>query len=122
MTEARLALGAEGEERAAAYLVDLGYQIAARNVRAGGVELDLVVARGRTIAFVEVKTRSSARHGSPVLAVDARKQARIARGAAAWLREHAPSRVRHVRFDVVACVCEHGRWQIEHWPGAFDAP
>ena len=125
MTEARRALGAQGEARAAAYLADRGYRIVARNVRAGGVELDLVALRGRTVVFVEVKTRSSKRHGSPVLAVDGRKQARIARGAAAWLREHPTGWARSVRFDVIACLPDPqaaDRWRIEHWPGAFEAP
>jgi putative endonuclease len=128
MTDARRALGAQGEARAAAYLAGLGYRILGRNVRAGGVELDLVALQGRTVVFVEVKTRSSGRHGSPVLAVDARKQARIARGAAAWLRANSPRSVRSVRFDVIACVrapaepAEPDGWLLEHWQGAFDAP
>ena len=54
-----LELGAEGETRAARHLVRRGYRIVARNVRAGGVELDLVVRRGRIIVFVEVKARRS---------------------------------------------------------------
>jgi putative endonuclease len=125
MTQRSRALGAQGETRAAAHLETRGYRILDRNVRAGGVELDIVARRGRTIVFVEVKTRSSARQGSPVLAVDARKQARIARGAAAWLRQHDRMRRWHVRFDVVACLRTGpgaDDWHVEHWPGAFDAP
>jgi putative endonuclease len=122
MTESRRELGARGEARAAAYLEERGYRIVARNVRAGGVELDLVALRGRIVAFVEVKTRRGTHHGSPVLAVDARKQARIARGAGAWLRAHSGPRARRVRFDVIACVCRPEGWEIEHWPGAFEAP
>jgi len=122
MSQYRRTLGAQGEALAADHLEAEGYRILDRNVRAGGVELDLVARRGRTIAFVEVKTRASSRHGSPELAVDAHKQARIARGAAAWLHEHSPAFTRDVRFDVIACVCGPRGWQIEHWPGAFDAP
>ena len=114
-------LGAEGEARAAAYLERLGYRVLERNARAGGVELDLIVQRGATLVFVEVKTRSNARHGTPEEAVDARKQARIVRGAGAWLRAH-PRRVRRVRFDVGACEASGtGQWQLRHWPGAFEA-
>jgi putative endonuclease len=122
-SDPRRALGAEGEARAAKHLVRRGYRIVARNVRAGGVEIDLIARRGTVLAFVEVKTRSGAQpsHGAPALAVDARKQARIARGAAAWL--HAERvRVRSVRFDVVSCWKDASGWRIEHWPGAFDAP
>ena len=93
----------------------------ARNARAGGVEIDLVVASGRTLAFVEVKTRRSRRAGAAEEAVDARKRARLLRGAAAWLREHG-WRGRSVRFDVVSVERDgDGSWRIRHRPGAFDA-
>ena len=122
MSNDRRALGREGEGRAAQYLARRGYRIAARNVRAGGVEIDLVATRGQLIAFVEVKTRSSARFGRPEEAVDARTRARLVRGAAAWLRDHARG-PRRVRFDVVAVQkCGEGDgWQIRHLEGAFDA-
>lgn len=117
-------IGREGEARAAGYLAARGYRIVDRNVRAGGVEIDLVATRGRTVVFVEVKTRRSRRHGAPELAVDARKQARLLRGARAWLHEQ-PRRFERVRFDVVSCRVEGSgpdtRWQLEHWPAAFDA-
>ncbi|MDD9826774.1 MAG: YraN family protein [Deltaproteobacteria bacterium] len=123
MTQQRRALGALGEELAARYLAREGYRIVARNVRAGGVELDLVVERGRICAFVEVKTRRSRSHGPPEAAVDARKQQRLARGAAAWLREQRVRRARRVRFDVIAVEPgAGGGWQLRHWPGAFDQP
>jgi len=121
--DSRRALGASGEARAAEYLEARGYRIVARNVRAGGVELDLIATRGPLTVFVEVKTRRSTRHGSPVLAVDAHKQARILRGASAWLhKERARRRSQRARFDVIACLHHRdGSWEVEHWPGAFDA-
>jgi len=116
----RRTLGAEGEERAAHFLEARGYRLLARNPRAGGVELDLVVARGRTVVFVEVKTRRGTCKGLPEEAVDARKRARLVRGAAAWLREHG----RHfcsVRFDVIACEASDEHWRIRHVEAAFYA-
>lgn len=123
MSDDRRALGAEGEGRAAQYLASRGYRIAARNVRAGGVEIDLVATRGRLVAFVEVKTRRSSRFGQPEEAVDAAKRARLVRGAAAWLREHAvqPRPARRIRFDVISVHKRGTDWQIRHWEGAFDA-
>jgi putative endonuclease len=116
----RRGLGAEGEARAANHLAGRGYRIVGRNVRAAGVEIDLVARRGAVVVFVEVKTRRSRAQGAPELAVDARKQARLARGAAAWLREH-PQLARSARFDVIACeVDAHGGWWIRHLEGAFD--
>jgi len=119
-SDSRRALGNEGETRAAEHLAARGYRIVARNVRADRVEIDLVVERGGTLAFVEVKTRASTRHGAPALAVDARKQRRILRGAGAWMRTQRV-RPRRIRFDVVSCWrADDGSWRIDHWPGAFD--
>jgi len=115
------AFGAEGEARAARLLEAKGYALLARNARADGVEIDLVAARGDTIAFVEVKARRSRAHGAPEEAVDARKRRRLARGAAAWL--HASGlRARRVRFDVIVCEQDPGgEWRLRHLAGAFDA-
>jgi putative endonuclease len=116
----RRAFGRAGEDEAARYLEHLGYRVLARNVRAGGVELDLVVSRGSLVAFVEVKARRSGSHGTAEEAVDARKRARLVRGAAAWLAGQA-RRYARTRFDVVACEPEGDAWRVRHWPGAFDA-
>src|SRR5262245_13788799 len=101
MSRAR-GLGIEGEARAARLLEADGYSILARNARSARVEIDLVAARGDTIAFVEVKTRRSRGHGAPEEAVDWRKRLRLVRGAAAWLHENQV-RARRVRFDVITC-------------------
>jgi putative endonuclease len=116
----RRAFGRAGEAEAARFLEALGYRVLARNVRAGGVELDLVVCRGGLVAFVEVKARRGSGHGPPEEAVDARKRERLVRGAAAWLAEQ-PRRYARTRFDVVACEREGGAWRVRHWPGGFDA-
>ena len=121
MADHRRSLGAQGEALAAAHLAREGYRIVGRNVRAGGVELDLVASRGRLRVFVEVKTRRDRRLGLPEEAVDARKRKRLIRGAAAWLREHGGP-VRIVRFDVIAVEWSAGEgWTLRHLPGAFDA-
>jgi putative endonuclease len=117
----RRALGAEGEARAAAWLEARGFRILARNVRADRVEIDLVAARGSLVAFVEVKTRRSRVAGVPEESVDARKRARLVRGAAAWLAAHGRPGWR-ARFDVIACEPgENGRWRLRHLEAAFDA-
>jgi putative endonuclease len=115
-------LGAEGERRAAAHLVQRGYRIVARNVRADGIEMDLIARRGRLIVFVEVKTRRSRAFGLPEEAVDSRKRARLIRGAAAWLHENRRG-IRRTRFDVIVCECrvDERDWRLRHLEGAFDA-
>ena len=114
------ALGDAGEARAAAHLEAHGWRIVARNVRAGGVELDLVARRRDVLAIVEVKTRRNHFAGAPEEAVDAKKRARLVRGAAAWLRDN-PQRRASVRFDVIVCEWEAEAWRVRHLEGAFDA-
>jgi putative endonuclease len=121
MDARHLALGAEGEARAAEHLRRRGYRIVARNVRAGGVEIDLIARRGELLVFAEVKTRRSRSLGPPEQAVDARKRARLVRGAAAWLHEHR-GWARRARFDVIVCELDsEASWRLRHLEGAFDA-
>ena len=120
MQQSKRALGAQGEACAVAHLERRGLRILARNVRSGGVEIDVIAAHGALVVFVEVKTRRSRRAGLPEEAVDARKQARLVAGAAAWLREH-PGRAARIRFDVITCeACTDG-FRVRHLEGAFDA-
>ncbi len=114
-------LGRRGEQLAESWLRRAGFRILHCNLRAGRGEIDLVALEGRTLCFVEVRTRRGDRFGTPEDSVDARKRARLVRAAAAWLRE-SRARPRRVRFDVV--VVEpgpDGAWRVRVLEGAFDA-
>ena len=90
--------------------------------RAGGVEIDLVAARGGTTGIRRGEDPAFATTSArPEEAVDARKQARLVRGAAAWLHSRR-ARTYHVRFDVIVCELDaSGGWQLRHLKNAFDA-
>ena len=62
-------VGVAGEERAAAWYVEHGYRILARNWRMVGGELDLVCAKGGVLVICEVKSRRSCVFGTPFEAV-----------------------------------------------------
>jgi putative endonuclease len=79
-----------------------GYRILARNVRAVGVELDLVVRRGRRLVFCEVKLREERSFGDPLEAVDERKRERLRRGVDAWLAANPKLATLDVRFELAA--------------------
>ena len=74
----------------------------ATNCWAGGYELDLVVRRGRTLVFVEVKSKAGTRFGDPLEMVTPVKIARVRRAAGAWLAANPWFAGLAVRFDVAA--------------------
>jgi len=115
-------LGVRGESAAAGFLRRKGYRILARAQRSRFGELDLVALDGRTVVFVEVKTRQSDQAGQPAEGVDAKKQRRLTRLAVGWLKQHRLLEC-PARFDVVAVLWPaDGRPPtIEHFPNAFDA-
>jgi putative endonuclease len=113
-------LGQRGENVAARFLKRKGYHILARHVDSPLGELDIVAVDGRTIVFVEVKTRSSTDAGHPSEAIDARKQHRMTQSALAYLKVHGLLKYA-ARFDVVAITWPENsrRPLIEHFENAF---
>ncbi len=114
MPDRRRTLGADGERRAASWYEDHGYTVVARNWRCRDGELDLVVRRGDELVFVEVKTRTTDRFGTPAEAVTPTKQRRLRGLAARFLAETGAGAAR-LRFDVVAILAG----QIEVIEAAF---
>lgn len=115
---ARSSLGRNGEDLANSLYRRAGYQVVERNYRVPEGEIDLIARRGSTVVFCEVKTRRTDHWGAPVEAVAWRKQARLRRLAARWMRERGAGEA-EVRFDVVSVVVRDGRPEITHFPDAF---
>lgn len=115
-------LGRWGEAQAAKFLKSRGLRVLARNVELAAGEIDLVARDGKTLVFVEVKTRTEADYGGPLGAVDARKRRKLATLARLYLAanrlDSAPC-----RFDVVGVVQKllSPEPEIEYIPNAFDA-
>lgn len=116
------ALGALGEEAAAAWLESQGYAILTRNLRARSGEVDLIARNGDVVVFVEVKTRSGQGYGHPAEAVVAAKQRRLVRAAAAFLVWGGFEGC-CVRFDIIGVHMHPGGrvLAIEHITDAFGA-
>jgi len=106
-------LGRQGEELAAAYLDQLGFQIVAanftvpvgrnRNEAVVNVEIDLVAYEGPVLCFVEVKTRASDWFAPPTANVDLRKQRQVTRAARVYRRMFGLE-AEPYRFDVVSIL------------------
>ena len=93
--------GKRGEDLACAELQRRGYAILARRYRSRLGEIDIVCDDNGTIAFVEVKARTSARRGSAAESITWWKRRRIAAIALDYLAR-TNTLTRRCRFDVVA--------------------
>lgn len=114
-----ISLGRRGENLAARYLRRAGYRILDRNVRLGRYEVDIIVQKGDTIAFVEVKTRKSDDMVSPEANVTQKKQRHLRRAAEIFMAREKDAATNY-RFDVVSVVIpREGKPEIRILPNAF---
>src|SRR5262245_17616551 len=94
--------GRRAESFAAWFLRLKGYRVLARRYKTPAGEIDLVMKRGRTIVFVEVKQRPDEVAGLEAVTPAARQ--RIARAASLWVSRHPAAATLDQRFDIVlAC-------------------
>ena len=118
----RPTLGEQGEMAAARYLRRQRMKVVERRRRSRLGEIDIIAVEGRTVFFVEVKTRRSEAHGRPAEAVGAIQKARLTRAALAFLKLHGLLEVAS-RFDVVEVIWPHAhsKPEIRHIHNAFPA-
>ncbi len=112
--------GRLGEEMAALFLMMSGLRLLQRRFRVPGGEIDLVMAQGATIVFVEVKTRAGGRGPAPEWRLTGRQWAVLRRTGLRWLIDHGMAG-RACRFDAV--VVDMGRegdtLRLRHYPAAW---
>ncbi len=111
--------GRDGEDIALNYLRKQGYRIIERNYRCRYGEIDLIAKDGKTLVFVEVKSRRSTAFGAPEEAVGAAKQKKISNVALWYLQEKNISN-HSARFDVVSILSTGQDQVIELIRDAFD--
>ena len=97
--EATYLRGHRAEWIALLFLVAKGYRPLARRYAASGGEIDLIVMRGDTIAFVEVKARGLM--DDALSAITARKRQRFSRTVRAWLSRNGWAADKTWRADAV---------------------
>jgi putative endonuclease len=116
----RDALGERGENMAARYLGNHGLKIIVRNFRCEVGEIDIIARDGKTLVFVEVKTRAYD-DPTPEEQINEAKQHQITKAAKMYLARYG-NPPPPARFDVVAVVWPEGRQpMIRHTPHAFEA-
>ena len=106
MPTSKTVTGKRGEAQAALFLEGKGYRIIGRNVRARFGEIDLVAWQGKTLCFIEVKTRSSEKFGWPEESVHYFKRRVLIRLAQWYLQAHPRLGASAIRFDVVSLLLD----------------
>ncbi|MCE2613879.1 YraN family protein [Flavobacteriaceae bacterium D16] len=110
-------LGRLGEETAARFLQQAGYQIIARNFRYLKAEIDLIVRKGDVLAIVEVKTRTGPALERMFEAVNRRKRARLIQAADHFITSNQLQV--ETRFDIIWITRMQGKLELEHIENAF---
>ena len=106
-------LGKWGEDFAAKFLEEQGYEILERDWKSGHHDLDIVARDGNTLVIVEVKTRRNRLFGDPEEAIDYKKRLSLQSAINHYIKSHhtkAP-----VRIDVISIVGTIGSTpEIDH--------
>ncbi|MGI9234831.1 MAG: YraN family protein [Woeseiaceae bacterium] len=111
-------LGEQAERTALQFLVRNGLTLVMRNFRCRGGEVDLIMLDGECLAFVEVRSRTSAHFSAPELTVDSHKQRKLLRTAAMFISRRRRYALHTIRFDVVA-ITGHSDVDIRWIEDAF---
>ncbi len=110
-------LGHKGEEIAAEYLTDKGYEILAYNWQFKHKEIDIIARDGDYLVIVEVKTRSSDGWENPREAVTNKKIRFLIDAAEEYIMKNDV--MMETRFDIVTLIPSGDSWEIEHIKEAF---
>ncbi len=109
--------GQIGEDLAAKYLIDNGYEIKAKNWRYHPYEIDIIASKASEIIFVEVKLRENWDILELWETVSKGQQNRIISAAHEYLLLNDLEC--ESRFDIIGVRITRGKVEIEHYQDAF---
>lgn len=100
-----------GENKAATYLINMGYDILFRNWRFKHLEIDIIASKGNCLHIIEVKTRRSNTFGFPEQHIDAIKMQHLKNAAAVFQYKHPHWKM--LQFDVIAIqLYSEEKWDL----------
>lgn len=111
-------IGNKGEDRACDYFLSKGYAVVDRNYRTKGGEIDIIVLKGETLVFVEVKTMPNATVDMLSKVLNTQKQQRIIKTSKRFLQNHREYNNSYIRFDVIVMDMQ-GLPPVYHIENAF---
>ena len=112
-------LGAMGEQSAARFLRQKGYEIFSCNFYTAMGELDIVAFKDNVLCFVEVKTRQEGTMLSPAEAVGSSKKENLRSAASSYMTKY--NLTYDFRFDIMEVLVDHNYnvTSINHIESAF---
>lgn len=111
-------LGRNGEDQALKFLETNNFKILSRNFRCKIGEIDIIAKKNEDIIFVEVKTRTSSKFGSPGEAVTYKKRLKILKVAEFFILINKIKDC-NFRFDVIEVKKENEKFIINHLENAI---
>jgi putative endonuclease len=91
-----------------------GYRLLAKRYKTPMGEIDLIMRRGNTTAFIEVKKRESI--DAAIFSVSRWQAKRIGAAAKSWIARDPAAAAGTYRFDIISVVAY--QWP-KHYPDAF---
>lgn len=105
--------GIIGEKIAQDYLRNKEYEILETNYYTKKGEIDIIAKKNRGIIFVEVKTRTNLKFGTPAMSVNSVKKRHIKQVAKTYIYLNK-LHTHEVRFDIVEVFIINGKCKINH--------
>lgn len=114
--------GLHYEDLAQRYLQRRGLRLIEKNFRSRFGEIDLIMADGDAVCFIEVKYRQSLSHGGAAMTIPPAKQRKLIKTALFYLGRHRRYGPRPARFDALLIQRQRdGNDEIEWIRNAFYA-
>lgn len=105
-------IGNKGEQAVVEKLIDDGHMVLIRNYKTKIAEIDIVSVYGMRLYFTEVKYRKNDKHGSPLMAIDKKKQKKMRQGAEMFMKTHKE----YENYDAVLAVATvTGDYVVDDW-------
>ncbi len=95
-------LGKAGEDAAAAFYAQKGFSVVERNFRTRFGEIDIILEKGDTLVFAEVKALPNGDADLLAAELGPRKRRKIVETAKYFLKNHRQYSNKIIRFDAVA--------------------
>lgn len=105
--------GIIGEKIAQWYLKNKGYEIIKTNYYTKKGEIDIIAQKNKCIIFVEVKTRTNSKFGTPGMAIDFIKKENIKKAAKIFIHTNNLYE-KEIRFDAIEIYINSGKCKINH--------